>query len=147
MYALWYFATSFLLSIVITRGLNNVDFGIYTVLTTIIGTITFICAIGLEDTATVFLLRIFTNDGSAATGTLIRRLLVTRVLIIGVVGLGIAVGLIVAAPNLGHFGICTRPRAGRQDSAPFSSLCILLEIVFPRCKALSFLLSSNRGRF
>ena len=105
MYALWYFATSFLLSIVITRGLNNVDFGIYTVLTTIIGTITFICAIGLEDTATVFLPRILTRDGSAATGTLIRRLLVTRVLIIGIVGLGIAVGLIVAAPYLVHFGI------------------------------------------
>ena len=40
-----------------------------------------------------------------ATGTLIRRLLVTRVLIIGIVGLGIAVGLIVAAPYLVHFGI------------------------------------------
>lgn len=105
MYAMWFFGTSFLLSIVITRGLTPTEYGVYATLTTIISTITFLSAVGLEDTATVFLPRILAKDGTAATGTLIRRLLLMRILIVGVIGLGVAIGLLVATPYLTHLGI------------------------------------------
>lgn len=105
MYAMWFFGTSFVLSIVITRGLTKTEYGVYAILTTIISTITFLCAVGLEDTATVFLPRILTKDGVAATGTMIRRLLLMRILIIGTIGFGVAVGLLVATPYLIHLGI------------------------------------------
>lgn len=130
MYAMWFFGTSFLLSIVITRGLTPVEYGVYATLTTIISTITFLSAVGLEDTATVFLPRILAKDGTAATGTLIRRLLLMRILIVGVIGLGVAVGLLVATPYLTHLGITPSLfDSSANKSAAFRAIVISLYLV------------------
>jgi O-antigen/teichoic acid export membrane protein/O-antigen ligase len=118
LYMLWFFGTSFLLSVIITRGLSAHDYGMFATLTTIIGTITFLCAFGLEDTATVFLPRIVGKDGERAAGTLIRRLLVWRVIVVVFCGIVLTAALFFATPYLSHFGIVPQLFDAHGASSP-----------------------------
>ena len=85
-YFLWYLAMNFVLSVVIARHLSQRDYGIYTVLLTILTTLLFVFALGLEDVATVFLPRMLSRGGTGLAGALVRRLLLGRLQVLLVVG-------------------------------------------------------------
>ena len=105
LYALWFFAANFLLSIILTHGLSKQEYGIYAVLSTILSTLLFIFALGLEDTATVFLPRVLARDGQGSAGKLIARLLMIRITVIGSVSLLLSVGFTAALPLLNTTGL------------------------------------------
>ncbi len=103
-YSLWFFAINFLLSIVITRGLSRDGYGAYAILSTIVSTLLFVFAFGLEDAATVFLPRVLSLHGQGEAGRLVRRFTVQRIVVMGVVGFLLAVGLPVVVPALERVG-------------------------------------------
>lgn len=104
-YALWFFAANFLLSIILTRGLSKQEYGIYAVLSTILSTILFICALGLEDTATIFVPRVLARDGQSSAGRLMIRLITIRMLVIGGVGIILSASFSAALPLLNAVGL------------------------------------------
>lgn len=105
LYALWFFAVNFVLSVIITRGLSPKDYGVYSILSTIVGMLLFLFAFGFEDVATVFLPRVMAQYGQGEAGRLVRRLIVMRVVAIGAVGAVLAVGLPTAVPAMQSVGV------------------------------------------
>src|SRR5215467_14559235 len=77
-YSLWFFISSFLLTIIITRRLSTTQYGVYAVALSAFNTIAYIVALGLEDATTTFVPRVFSEHGRAAAAALIRRLLALR---------------------------------------------------------------------
>jgi O-antigen/teichoic acid export membrane protein/O-antigen ligase len=104
-YTLWFFVTNFVFSIVLTHGLTRDDYGLYAVLMTVVNTLLFIFAFGLEDGSTVYLPRLLSQQGQGATGALMRRLLLQRFLVIAAIGGVIAIGLPLVLPYLNQVGI------------------------------------------
>lgn len=80
LYQLWLFGSSFLLTLVVTRGLLPVEYGVYATALTAFTTISYLAAFGLEEAATIWVPRALTEDGRAQASSVIRRLLGTRVL-------------------------------------------------------------------
>lgn len=105
LYSLWYFFTTFVLSVIVARGLSRQDYGIYAVLTTVLTTALFISALGLEEVASVFVARVISRHGTSAAGRLIWRLLWTRIAIAGGIGAVFAALLPFALPALRASGI------------------------------------------
>ena len=87
-YSLWFFASSFLLTIIITRRLSTTQYGVYAVALSAFNTIAYIVALGLEDATTTFVPRVFSEHGRAAAAALIRRLLALRIVVLAL-GVGI----------------------------------------------------------
>jgi len=87
-YSLWFFASSFLLTIIITRRLSTTQYGVYAVALSAFNTIAYIVALGLEDATTTFVPRVFSEHGKAAAAALIRRLLALRIVVLAL-GVGI----------------------------------------------------------
>jgi O-antigen/teichoic acid export membrane protein/O-antigen ligase len=103
-YTLWFFAMNFLLSVVIARQLTQQEYGIYSILLTVITTVLFVFALGMEDVATVFVPRLLGLGGERMAGTLARRLLLSRITVL--FGVAVALALFVSlAPVLVGFGI------------------------------------------
>ncbi|MEO7002529.1 MAG: oligosaccharide flippase family protein [Ktedonobacterales bacterium] len=96
--SLWLFFSSFLLTLVVARGLGQTHYGIFAEALTVFNTAVYLAAFGLEDAATVFVPRALAAVGPLATATLIRRLLVSRIIGVLVIGAGIAVLI----PGLAH---------------------------------------------
>ena len=105
LYSLWYFFTTFVLSVIVARGLSRQDFGVYSVLTTVLTTALFISALGLEDVASIFVARVYSRYGTGAAGRLIWRLLWTRIAIAGAIGAVFAALLPFALPMLRASGV------------------------------------------
>ena len=78
--SLWLFAASFLLSLIAARGLGKEPYGIFAIGLTFFNTAVYAAAFGLEDAATVFVPRTLAERGRAATGALLRRIMLTRAL-------------------------------------------------------------------
>jgi O-antigen/teichoic acid export membrane protein/O-antigen ligase len=104
-YTLWYFAMNFLLSVIIARQLSQVEYGVYSILSTIITTLLFLFAFGFEDVAAVFVPRLLGRGGEGAAGGLARRLLLGRMLaLVAVTGI-LVLFIPIQAPLLARYGI------------------------------------------
>jgi O-antigen/teichoic acid export membrane protein len=80
MYTLWYFAMNFLLSVIVARQLTQQEYGVFSILSTILTTLLLVFAFGLEDVATIFIPRALSAGGEGAAGSLTRRLMLGRAL-------------------------------------------------------------------
>jgi O-antigen/teichoic acid export membrane protein len=94
--SLWLFLASFLLTTIAARTLGTERYGIFAVALTFFNTAVYAAAFGLEDAATVFVPRTFAQQSRAATGALLRRLLVAR----GLAALAVCATLYWAEPSL-----------------------------------------------
>ncbi len=72
------FGSSFLFTIAVARTLGQNSYGVLAVALTVYNTAVYVTAFGLEDASTVFVPRTLAEQGRAATGALIRRVLATR---------------------------------------------------------------------
>lgn len=81
-YGLWFFISSFFLTVIITRKLNPDQYGVYAVAMAAFNTIAYIVALGLEDATYTYVPRVFAVHGRAAAARLIKRLLALRIAIL-----------------------------------------------------------------
>lgn len=81
-YGLWVFASFFILTLIMTRKVSVVEYGIYAISSAAFNTIAYIVAFGLEDATTTFVPRVITEHGRAAAALLVRRLLALRLAIL-----------------------------------------------------------------
>lgn len=81
-YGLWVYASLFLLTILLTHRVSISSYAVYTVAATAFNTIAYIVAFGMEDATTTFVPRLISEYGRAAAASLIRRLLLIRLLIL-----------------------------------------------------------------
>src|SRR5215472_7347193 len=81
-YGLWVFASFFILTLIMTRKVSVVEYGIYAIAATAFNTIAYIVAFGLEDATTTFVPRVLAEHGKAAAALLVRRLLALRLAIL-----------------------------------------------------------------
>ncbi len=81
-YGFWFFISWFLLTVIITREVSAVQYGVFAVALTAYNTILYVVAFGLEDATTTYIPRVFAEYGQGAAAQLIRRLLAIRMLIL-----------------------------------------------------------------
>jgi O-antigen/teichoic acid export membrane protein len=81
-YGLWFYISSFLLTVFITRSVPPAQYGVYAVVLTAYNTILYSVALGLEDATTTFIPRILAEHGEAGAAKLTRYLLEIRVLVL-----------------------------------------------------------------
>ncbi len=81
-YGLWFFISSFFLTVIITRKLNPAEYGVYAVAMAAFNTIAYIVAFGLEDATYTYVPRVFAEHGRASAARLIKRLLALRVAVL-----------------------------------------------------------------
>ncbi len=108
LYMLWVFGANFILSVIITRGLNSEQYGIFAILTSIVSTLLFMFALGLEDAAGVVIPRALARGGRGAAGRLIWRLLGVRLVVMGCIGILLALGLAYVVPLMERVGVVPR---------------------------------------
>ena len=92
-YGLWLYASLFLLAILIARSTSFKDNAIYVEAAAAVNTIAYIVAFGLEDAMTTFVPRLISEHGQATAASLIRRLLLIRLLILTLTLIILLVGL------------------------------------------------------
>lgn len=109
-YSFWFYVSSFLFTILITREVRTEQYGIYAVIQTMINTITYIVALGLEDATTTFIPRILAENGKAEAAQLARRIVGIRFLI-----LGVSIAIITFGLPLLATGIALLPVAGAKS--------------------------------
>ncbi len=100
--SMWQFVALFMFNIVVVRGLGNA-YGVLAVALTLFNTLVYFAAFGLEDAASVFVPRTLGDAGRPAMASIVRKLLVTRVLMVGVLSVAI-IPLILALGNA-HSGV------------------------------------------
>ncbi len=81
-YGLWFYISSFLLTVFITRSVSPTQYGVYAVILTAYNTILNIMALGLEDATTTFIPRILAEYGEAGAARLTRYLFGIRLLVL-----------------------------------------------------------------
>ncbi len=81
-YGLWFFISSFFLTVIITRKLDPAQYGVYAVAMAAFNTIAYIVALGLEDATFTYVPRVFAEHGKASAAQLIKRLLALRIAIL-----------------------------------------------------------------
>ncbi len=78
-YGLWFFISLFILVTIITHKVSTEQYGILAVIMTAYNTILYVVSFGLEDAITTYVPLVFAEHGKAASGFLIRRLLLLRI--------------------------------------------------------------------
>jgi O-antigen/teichoic acid export membrane protein len=81
-YGLWVFISLFFITVVVTHKLTVAQYGVYAVAMAAFNTIAYIVALGLEDATTTYVPRVFAEHGRAAAASLIRRVLLLRLIIL-----------------------------------------------------------------
>lgn len=104
-YGLWVFISLFLLTVIVTRKVSVVEYGVYAVVMAAFNTIAYIVAFGLEDATTTFVPRVFAEHGRASAAHLIRRLLALRIFILSVSAIIMLFGMPVLANIIGAIPI------------------------------------------
>jgi O-antigen/teichoic acid export membrane protein len=104
-YSILIFAMSFVLSIVIARGLSATDFGVYTMLSSIVSVLLLVFAFGLEDVASVYVPRLLAQGGVSGASAMLRWMLIQRTLVMLAIGALLAVGLPFIAGPAGLAGV------------------------------------------
>lgn len=82
-YGLWVYLSLFLLTILLTHTVSVNEYAIYGDAAAAFNTIAYLVAFGLEDATTTFVPRVASEHGQAAAALLIRRLLLIRLLVLG----------------------------------------------------------------
>src|SRR6266496_831227 len=82
LYGLWVFGVLFILTLIMTRKVSVVEYGVYAIASAAFNTIAYIVAFGLEDATTTFVPRVLAEHGRAAAALLVRRLLALRLAIL-----------------------------------------------------------------
>ncbi len=77
-YGFWFYISSFLLTVLITRSVSPDQYGTYAVILTAYNTVQYIVALGLEDATTVFMPRILAEHGTAGAAKLLHSFLGLR---------------------------------------------------------------------
>ena len=111
-YGLWFFASLFILVTIITHKVSTEQYGVLAVIMTAYNTILYIVSFGLEDAITTYVPRVFAEHGIAAAGSLIRRLLLLRTIMLIVC----TILLLFSLPILAN-GIALLPLNGAKDVA------------------------------
>lgn len=96
-YGLWFYASWFFLTVIITRKLSTSEYGVFAIALAAFNTVAYIVALGIEDATTTFVPKLLAEHGQAAAAQLIRRLFVVRLLILGVTLVVMLFGLPVLA--------------------------------------------------
>jgi O-antigen/teichoic acid export membrane protein len=104
-YGLWVFISLFLLTVIVTRKVSVVEYGVYAVVMAAFNTIAYIVAFGLEDATTTFVPRVFAEHGRASAANLIRRLLALRIAILSASAIVMLFGMPVLANIIGAIPI------------------------------------------
>jgi O-antigen/teichoic acid export membrane protein len=81
-YGLWVFISLFFITVIVTHKLTVAEYGVYAVAMAAFNTIAYIVALGLEDATTTYVPRVFAEHGRAAAASLIRRVLLLRLIIL-----------------------------------------------------------------
>ncbi len=81
-YGLWFYISSFLLNILITRSVSPTQYGVYAVVLTAYNTILYVIALGLEDAMTTFVPGILAEHGEAGAAKLTRYLFSIRLVVL-----------------------------------------------------------------
>jgi len=81
-YGLWFYISSFLLNILITRSVSPTQYGVYAVVLTAYNTILYVIALGLEDAMTTFIPGILAEYGEAGAAKLTRYLFSIRFIVL-----------------------------------------------------------------
>src|SRR5438477_7204214 len=116
-YGLWVFVSLFILTLIMTRKVSVVEYGVYAIASAAFNTIAYIIAFGLEDATTTFVPRVFAEHGRAAAALLVRRLLAIRLVILTITvtvmlfTLPVLALLIAALPVSGSAGIAAGLRS------------------------------------
>ncbi len=116
-YGLWFLISLFLLTIILTRKVPTDQYGVYAITQTAYNTILYIVAFGMEDATTTYVPRIFAEYGQASAASLIRRLLLWRIItlaaVVGILlfGMPVVASLIAAIPIHGSADVA----AGLRD--------------------------------
>ena len=116
-YGLWVFVSLFILTLIMTRKVSVVEYGIYAIASAAFNTIAYIIAFGLEDATTTFVPRVFAEHGRAAAALLVRRLLAIRLVILTITvtvmlfTLPVLAMLIAALPVSGSAGLAAGLRS------------------------------------
>ncbi len=92
LYGLWVFASLFILSLIMTRKVSVIEFGVYAIAATTYNTIAYIVAFGFEDATNTYVPRVLAEHGLASAAHLIRRIFALRIAI-----LAIALGIMLFA--------------------------------------------------
>ena len=106
-YGLWYFISWFFLTVIITRELSTVQYGVFAVALSAFNTVAYIVAFGFEDATVTYVPKVLAEHGQGAAAQLIRRLLGLRIgiltlnTIIMIIGLPILGSLIALLPIKG----------------------------------------------
>jgi O-antigen/teichoic acid export membrane protein len=146
-YGLWVFISLFLLTVIVTRKVSVVEYGVYAVVMAAFNTIAYIVAFGLEDATTTFVPRVFAEHGQASAANLIRRLLALRIVILSasaiimLFGMPVLANIIDAIPISGTAAMASSMRdpqlighiapiavyvVGNGISSLFTSVCAAL---------------------
>src|SRR5437660_1723241 len=116
-YGLWVFFSLFVLTLIMTRKVSVVEYGVYAIASAAFNTIAYIIAFGLEDATTTFVPRVLAEHGRAAAALLVRRLLAIRLVILAftvtvmLFTLPVLAMLIAALPVSGSAGIAAGLRS------------------------------------
>jgi O-antigen/teichoic acid export membrane protein len=81
-YGLWFYISSFLFTIVVTRNLNPGQYGTYSIVQTALNTLLYIVALGLEDAVATFVPKTLAEHGEGAAAQLTRYLLYFRAVVL-----------------------------------------------------------------
>ena len=83
-YGLWLYLTLFAISLILTHSVSTTEYGTYAAIVTVINTITYIVALGLEDAIVTFAPRVSIERGNTAAAHLIKQILIIRLTVLGV---------------------------------------------------------------
>ncbi len=104
-YGLWFFLSWFFLTIIITRSLSTVEYGIFAIALSAFNTVAYIVAFGIEDAITTYVPRVLAEHGQGAAAHFIRQLLSVRLFVL-IVSAGIMLfGMPVLATIIAHIPI------------------------------------------
>jgi Membrane protein involved in the export of O-antigen and teichoic acid len=125
-YGFWFYISSFLFTIIITRNLGPGQYGIYSIVQTAMNTLLYVLALGLEDAIATFVPRTIAERGNAAASQLTRYLLTVRLAVLAVSVVVMLFGLPVLSTLSGLI-----PLAGAQSFAASINNPVIREYSIP----------------
>lgn len=112
-YGLWFFASMFFFTVIVTRKLSTDQYGVFAIAWAAFNTIAYLVALGLEDATTTFVPRVLAEHGLAAAALLMRRLLYLRLgilalsMVIMLFGMPVLAAIVAAIPIQGSADAAT----------------------------------------
>lgn len=109
-YGLWFFLSWFFLTVIITREISAVQYGIFAIALAAFNTIAYIVAFGIEDATTTYVPRVLAEHGAASAALLVRRLFMLRLVTLGLTlvvmlfGLPVLANIVAIIPIKGSSG-------------------------------------------